>query len=70
MLKQLAKTHIIVRNVIVYVVSKTIFWFVSLQNNMLIISNLQTEINFNISGQPQCPSWMVVGILIKHGITQ
>lgn len=62
--KTAAKTLIIIRNITVYVVSKTTFLFGSLQKNMLVISNFQTETNFNISGEPQCPSCMVANILI------
>lgn len=53
--KIVAKT-LLIRKVLVYVVSKTTFLFGSLEKNMLVISNLQIETNFNISGQRQCPS--------------
>lgn len=72
-IKIAAKPLIIIRNITVYFVSKTTFLFGSLQKNLLVISNFQTETNFNISGQPQCPSCTVGAfgnILIKHGAAQ
>lgn len=50
-----AEILLIFRTITVYVIFKATFLFGSIQKNRLVISNLQTKTNFNISGQPQCP---------------